>query len=204
MGLEKRNDFDHSLESVFKAAGYSESTVMRELEPRAALLANAIVDSAGLCPTMAIEVLMDSPILQDSALDNRDRAMIIMLTGPVIAATVVQKAMEEPDRIAMKACASRHGFEHNSGREQHEVLNMSRTDWDYLKGYAQSRVAVGTGQGASELVENMQKVLDDNRLSPLQKAVVEHFMVTSSAVGTVKGITPLSPIIGPLASIGRN
>ena len=200
MGLEKRTDFDHYRESVFEATGYSEETVMKEMEPRAALLANEIVDLAGLCPTMVIEVLMDSPVLRDSALDNRDRAMIILMTGPVIASALVQRVMENPDTMSLGVCISKHGFDHNSGREQHEVLNMSKNEWDSLALYVENRVIGRGGHRVSQLVENMQKALDDNDLSPLQKAVVERFVVANSTVETAKKITPLSVMIGPLAA----
>lgn len=82
MGLQKQLKYDHTKGSLCEAVGYSLDTVQRELEPGAALLADRIVDEAGMCPTMAVELLMDSSILLDSMLDDRDRAMIVLMAGP--------------------------------------------------------------------------------------------------------------------------
>ena len=135
---------------------------------------------------MAIEILMDTPVLRDSALDNRDRAFIIVMTGPVIAATFVQQApgQDEPP----KACISNHGFTHNAGLAQHEVLGMSKVEWDTLSYYAKQKVYRSSGQSkVSEFIEGMQKVLDDPDLNPLQKAVVVAMVVRESATETTKG-----------------
>ena len=202
MGLEKIGEFDHTTDSVFRASGYSDRTVTDELEPRAALLANQIFDLAGTCPTMAIEILMDSPVLKDSALDNRDRAFIIVMAGPVIAAAFAQPAADAGG--PPKMCTSKHGFEHNTGLAQHEVLGMGRVEWDMLTYYAKEKVYVRSGQWkASELIESMEKVLDDTDLNPLQKAVVEALIVRQSATETAKRITATSGVIGPLATVGR-
>ena len=202
MGLEKIGGFDHSADSVFRASGYSDRTVTDELEPRAALLANQIVDLAGPCPTMAIEVLMDTPVLRDSALDNRDRAFIIVMTAPIIAATFVQQPADQGG--VRNVCRSNHGFTHNADLAQHEVLGMNQVEWDMLTYYAKQKVYEKGGQWkASELVECMQKVLDDPDLNSLQKAVVEALVVRESATDTTKRITASSGAIGPLAAIGR-
>ncbi len=203
MGLEKRTDFDHSLESAFAAAGYTRETVERELEPRAALLAFRIVDAAGTCPTMAIELLMNSPLLRSPDLDNRDRAMIVLMAGPVLASHIVKQAMDNPDGL-QKACVSEHGFEHNSGKEQYEVLKISRAKWDSLVRYSEDKVLGGRGGiQTSKLIENMEKFLDDQALTPLEKAVVEGFVVKKSATETAERMVPSSAVIGPLAASGR-
>ncbi len=204
MGLEKLAEYDHSQDSVFKAVGYSERTLTNELEPRAALLANQIVAIAKGCATMAIEVLMDSPVLRDSALDNRDRAFIILMAAPVIAATFVQAAAEDQGK-SERVCESNHGFIHNSALEQYEVLKIEKHKWDMLTGYATKKVCASAGRGkVSRLVEYMQEILDDTSLNPLQKAVVESLVARESATETAKRISATSGVIGPLATIGRS
>ncbi len=204
MGLEKRSEFDHSKSSVYEAAGYSYDTVKSELEPRAALLADMINVEAGVCPTMTVEVLMDSSILKDSALDDRDRAMIILMAGPVIAAAFVQRLMKEPMRLPMGPCVSKHGFEHQSGKEQFEILKMSREDWERLNTYAERSVLDGPAKlSMSRLVENMEHMLGTRDLDTLQKAVLEAMVARQSAVQAARQITPSSAVIGPLASVGR-
>jgi hypothetical protein len=203
MGLAKRDTFDHSLEPAFAAAGYSAETVAKELEPRAALLAYKIVEAAGMCPTMAIELLMGSPILEEPDLDNRDRAVIVLLAGPVLASHIVKQAMENPDGL-QKACISSHGFEHNSGKEQNEVLKLSRAKWDDLVRYSENKVFKGRGQiKVSELVENMEKFLDDQALTRLEKAIVEGLVVKRSAMQAAAAIASASGVIGPLAVLDR-
>ncbi len=199
MGLEKRNTFEDAAPTVYEAAGYTQEIMQREIEPRAALLANQIVDLAGLCPTMAIEVLMDSPILQDSALDNRDRAMIVLVAGPAIASVFVKHAIEDPDSLQTKPCASKFGFQHNSGQEQHAVLGMTKDEWDSLAGYAEKEVI--RHRETIELVRNLQKLLDNKAFSDLQKAVVEAFVVKNAAVETARKMAPTSPVIGALANV---
>ncbi len=200
MGLEKREDLDHSLESVFKAAGYSEDIVKKELEPRAGLLGYQIVKIAGTCPTMAIEQLMDSPILKDPGLDNRDRAMLILMAGPIIASYIIKQAMDDPDKLKT-ACVSAHGFEHESGQAQHDVLKMDAAEWDQLAAYAEKTV-IGNYSNPSLLVENLSKLLDDRRFNPLKKAIVEGFVIKRSAVEAAERMAPSSPgVIGPLAAL---
>ncbi|OPY64645.1 MAG: hypothetical protein A4E57_03471 [Syntrophorhabdaceae bacterium PtaU1.Bin034] len=203
MGLEKRVNFDHSLETVFEAAGYSEQIVKQELEPRAGLLANQIVSLAGVCPTMAIEILMDSPILRDTALDSRDRAMIILLAGPVIASALAEQAMDDPAKL-QKVCDSNHGFDHNSGAAQYQVLRISKTEWDSLMQYARNTVMeMPRPKQISRLVENVEKFLDNKEFNSLQKAVVEAAVVKNSAVEAARKMTPLSAVIGALADVER-
>jgi hypothetical protein len=203
MSLDKRTAFDHSQESVFDAAGYSEDVVEKELEPRAALLANEIMDMAGMCPTMAIEILMDSPILRDPVLDNRDRAVIVLLAAPVIAATIIRRAMDNPTEL-QKACISNHGFNHITGRNENEVLKMSKTEWDTLINYAQGNIFGEVGQlKASELIENMEKFFNDATLTSLQKAIVQAFVIKSTARETASSMTLSPTVIGPLATVGR-
>ncbi len=199
MGLTKLDRFDYTKDAVFEVVGYDVETVQKELEPRAALLANEIVRVAGLCPTMTIEILMDSVILQDSALDNRDRAMIILMAGPVIASSLMKEVMSQPDRPPARACMSKHGFAHNSGENDHVVLNMSKAQWDELLRYADGKVFHHSR--TPELVENMQRMLDDGNLDSLQKAVIASFVVKRSAIETAERITPISAVIGPLATI---
>ena len=81
---------------------------------------------------------------------------------------------------------------------------MSRVEWDTLTFYAKEKAYAGSGQRTvSELIENVQRVLDDPGLGPLQKAVVEALVVRESATETAKRITATSGVIGPLATIGR-
>jgi hypothetical protein len=204
MGLTKRVDFDHSRPSTYEAAGYSLETVERELEPRAALIAEQIVEEAGMCPTMTVELLMDSAVLKDNVLDNRDRAMIVLMAGPVIASAFMQQLMKEPTIFSTGSCISKHGFEHNSGKEQHEILRMSRDEWEGLTQYAHSEVLGGAdGQSVSRLVEKMERVLENHGLNGLQKAVVEALVARQSAIETARQIMPTSAVIGPLATVGR-
>ena len=58
---------------------------------------------------MAIELLMGSSILQEPDLDNRDRAMIIMMAGPVLAANIVKQAMEDPDGLQKRHASAATG-----------------------------------------------------------------------------------------------
>jgi hypothetical protein len=204
MGLQKRLEFDHSKPSVYDAAGYSLDIVEHELEPRAALLAETIVDEAGMCPTMAVELLMDSSILNDSLLDNRDRAMIVLMAGPVIASVFMQRLMNQQSSISGALCISKYGFDHSSGKEQHEILKISRDEWEKLMGYVKNQLLpVPGGQNLSQLIENMERVLGNQQLNKLQTAVVQAFVARQSATETARRITPSSAVIGPLATIGR-
>ena len=204
MGLQKRIEFDHSRLSVYEATGYSLDTVARELEPRAAILANQIVVEAGICPTMAVELLMDSSILNDGALDYRDRAMIVLMTGPVIASALMQRLMAEPSAAPAGPCVSKHGFGHLSGKEQYEILRMSKDEWDKLIQYAENQVLSGPlDRSVSRLIENMEQVLGRHELNSLQTAVLEAFVARQSAIETARQITPSSAVIGPLATVGR-
>jgi hypothetical protein len=204
MGLSKRTDFDHSKASAYEAAGYSFETVGRELEPRAALLANQIVDEAGMCPTMTVELLMDSALLKDNVLDDRDRAMIVLMTGPVIASAFMQQLMKEPPGLSRGTCISKYGFDHNSGKEQHEILKMSQPEWERLTQYVRNQVlGEAPGQSVSRLIENMERVLGDHALNGLEKAIVESLVARQSAIETARQIVPTSAVIGALATIGR-
>ncbi len=204
MGLQKRTEYDHSKKSEYEAAGYSYEIVKGELEPRAALIADAITVEAGVCPTLTVELLMDSSVLKDTALDNRDRAMIILMAGPVIASAFMQRLMNEPARLPVGPCISRHGYEHTSGKEQHEILRMSKDDWDKLRSYAEDQVLGGPArQSVSYVVENLERTLGTRELNTLEKAVLETIVARNSAVETARQITPSSAVIGPLATIGR-
>jgi len=198
-GNRKRNEFDVTQPTVYEAAGYKEEIMQREIEPRAALLANQIVDLAGICPTMAIEVLMDSPILKDSALDNRDRAMIILLAGPAIASVLVKQALENPGKLQSAICESKFGFDHNSGKEQHVVLGMEKAGWELLVRYAESRIF--SHKQTIDLVRSLQQLLDDQKFNSLQKAVVEALVVKSSAVETARNMAPTASVVGALATV---
>jgi len=124
------------------------------------------------------------------------------MAGPVIAAAFVQQAPEQGG--PPKTCGSSHGFKHNTGLAQHEVLGMGRVEWDMLTYYAKEKVYARIGQWkVSELIESVQKVLDDPDLNPLQKAVVQALIVRESARDRAKRITATSGVIGPLATIGR-
>ena len=204
MGLGKRIEFDHSKSSAYEAAGYSLDTVARELEPRAALLANQIVAEAGTCPTMAVDLLMDSLVLSDSALDNRDRVMIVLMAGRVIASALMRRLMTEQSADPVSSGVSKHGFDHLSGKEQHVILRMTKDEWDKLVQYAENQVLAGPNdRRLSRLVENMEQVLERRELNTLQTAVLEAFVARQSAMEAARQITPSSAVIGPLATVGR-
>ena len=97
MGLQKR-EYNHEATSVAEATGYYIETIIGELVPRALLLGRQIVQVAGACPTMVVEIMMDSPVLDDPGLDNRDRAMIVILSGSVVARDLLTEIVEKRGR----------------------------------------------------------------------------------------------------------
>lgn len=199
MGLEKRQSVEHDKKAIFEALGYSQEIIEKELQPRAALLANGIVEVAGICPTMTIELFLDSPILRDTILDNRDRATILFLAGPFVASKIMKELMERPGEVPVRECASKHGFDHMSGKEDREVLRMSTIEWDMLVNYVDTKVLEGAGQKqASKVIENLEQALSDNSLNPLQKAVVEAFVLRTAVVNASDKLASPAPGGAPL------
>ena len=173
MGLKKRTEFDHSRESVFEAAGYSEETVEKELEPRAALLAGQLVHALLAEPMAVIEVLLDSPALQDSNLDARDRATIVMLTSRFLGPAALQQLNSQ----------ERHAQPYHPTGERLKALQMSPVEWDTLIYHAQRKVFGDGERKVSERIERMEKVLDDPAMTQLQKAVIEAVVLRDFAAG---------------------
>jgi hypothetical protein len=194
MGLKKRVEFDHSQESVFEAAGYSEKTVAEELEPRARLLAKQLVQVVLVNPMMSIEVLLDSPVLNDNNLDSRDRAVIVMMAGHFLAeAALVHVGDEQMSRMNGTGI---HGFTLREPPGHYGELKMSKMEWDTLVNHVERRV-FGESQGKdSKHIERMEEVLDDDGLSPLQKAVVE-ILVLKNTTGESRGGTSPSFAASP-------
>jgi len=173
VGLKKRTEFDHSRESVFEAAGYSEETVEKELEPRAALLAGQLVHALLAEPMAVIEVLLDSPALQDSNLDARDRATIVMLTSRFLGPAALQQLNGQ----------ERHGQPYHPTGERLKALQMSPVEWDTLIYHAHRKVFGDGERKVSERIERMEKVLDDPAMTQLQKAVIEAVVLRDFAAG---------------------
>ncbi len=182
MGLKKRIEYDHSQISVFEAAGYSEETVSKELEPRAKRLANDLVHVALTAPMLAIEVLLDSPVLKDSSLDSRDRAVIVMLTGRFLAAAFMEQ-FNDPQALQSGGRANPASVTFGATGD-HEVMNMSRVEWDTLVHYVEREVFGNGRKKVSEYIERLQGMLDDLSLSPVQKAVVEALVLKASTLET--------------------
>lgn len=194
MGIRKRVAFDHSQESVFEAAGYSEETVTEELEPRAELLANELVRAAENYPLIA-EALLNSPILKDSDLDSRDRAVIVMMAGRFLTSAFIRQMNEKHEPQANSP--NMYTFHSSYGEERYEALHMSELEWDLLVYQCQGRV-FGNGQKkVSEVIEKMQEVLDDLELTPLQKAIIEALVLKDSGVETRKVPNHSSEVLFP-------
>lgn len=174
VGLKKRTEFDHLRESVFEAAGYSEETAEKELEPRARLLAEQLAHAVFTDHMAVIEVFLDSPALQDSSLDSRDRAIIIMLTRYFLGPAAL-KQLNGQDRYG--------GSYRLKSRGRHEASQMSAVEWDTLVYHAERKVIGGGDRKVSERIERMEKVLDDPTISQLQKAVIEAVVLKDSVVG---------------------
>jgi hypothetical protein len=171
MGLEKRADFDHSQESVFEAAGYSDETVTEELEPRAMLLAHQLVHAALNDPETALNVLLDSPVLGDKKLDSRDRAIIVMMAGRSLGKVAIQQLNDPYGSFPGTGLQGTSG-ERVAG-EHHGPIRIGKVEWDTIVHHVEHKVFGGRPRKESEHVERMQEVLDDEGLSPVQKAVVE-------------------------------
>ncbi len=180
MGLKKRIEYDHSQESVFEAAGYSEETVSQELEPRAKRLAKELVHVALTEPMMAIEVLLGSPTLKDKILDSRDRAVIVMLTGRFLASAFIEQ-FNDPLKLQSGGTAN-PAFSRPGSLAQYETTSISRLEWDTLVHYVEREVFGNGRKKVSEYIERLQGVLDDLGLSPIQKAVVEVLVLKAATL----------------------
>jgi hypothetical protein len=183
MGLKKRVDFDHTQESVFEAAGYSEETVTEELEPRAMLLANQLVHAALTDPMTAIEVLLDSPVMKDDELDSRDRAIIVMMTGRFLGRAAIGQLNASYGSV--DGGAPGNPFERRSPHGHSGTpLKIGRVEWDTLVHHVEHKVFGSLPRKESEHVEKIQEVLDDDTLSTVQKAVVEVLVLRNWATET--------------------
>lgn len=183
MGLKKRDEFDHSRQSVFEAAGYSEKTVTEELEPRAMLLANQLVHAALTDPLRAIEVLLDSPVLEDSGLDGRDRAIIVVMAGRFLARAAIQQLSAPYGPAEGNEYAILPGAVNPGAPGRVRSIHIGRVEWDTLVHHVEHKV-FGRSRKESEHIESIQEVLDDEGLSPVQKAVVEVLVMKKWATET--------------------
>jgi hypothetical protein len=183
MGLKKRADFDHTQESVFEAAGYSEETVTEELEPRAMLLANQLVHAALTDPMTAIEVLLDSPVMKDDDLDGRDRAIIVMMAGRFLGRAAIGQLNASYGSIDIgtprNPLERRIPYEHAG-----TPLKIGRVEWDTLVHHVEHKVFGKRLRKESEHIEKIEEVLDDDSLSNVQKAVVEVLVLRNWATET--------------------
>ncbi len=142
MGLRKA-EYNHEATSVAEATGYYMETIIGELVPKALLLGRQIVQVAGACPTMAVEIMMDSPVLKDPGLDNRDRAMIVILSGSVVARDLLTEIVEKRGRDILRAALSVHGFDFRNGQGLDRVFGVPKTEIAMLNEYVRRRVFDG-------------------------------------------------------------
>jgi len=192
MGLHK-GEYNHEATSVAGATGYRIETIIGELVPRAHLLGRQIVLAAGACPTMAVEIMMDAPVLKDPGLDNRDRAMIVILSGSVVARDLLTEIVEKGGRDILRAGLSVHGFDFRNGQGLDRVFGVPEKEITMLNEYATTRVFDGT-EVFSRLVENVERALDDARLTPFQKAFIEAIVCRHVMGLTAHRIDPMALI----------
>ena len=195
MGLQKR-EYDHEATSVAEATGYGMETITGELVPRALLLGRHIVLAAGACPTMAVEIMMDSPVLKDPDLDNRDRAMIVILSGSVVARDLLTEIVEKRGRDILRAGLSVHGFDFRNGQGLDRVFGVPEAEITMLNEYVARTVFDGV-EVISRLVENVERTLNDARLSPFQKAFIEAVVSRHVTGLTAHRINPMALIADP-------
>jgi len=159
--------------------------VAEELEPRARLLARQLVQVALTNPMLSIEVLLDTPVLNDRSLDSRDRAVIVIMAGHFLATAAIQQMNDEQ---ALDASGpGKHGFTVRQPPGHYGEMKMSQMEWDTLVNHVERRV-FGDPQGKdSQHIEKMQEVLEEAGLSPLQKAVVEILVLKNTALTNGKG-----------------
>jgi hypothetical protein len=195
MGLQK-GEYDHEATSAAEATGYRMETIIGELVPRAHLLGRQIVLAAGACPTMAVEIMMDAPVLRDPGLDNRDRAMIVILSGSVVARDLLTEIVEKRGRDILRAGLSVHGFDFRNGQGLDRVFGVPEKEIAMLNEYATTRVFDGT-EIFSRLVENVERTLDDAHLTSFQKAFIEAIVCRHVTGLTAHRIDPMALIAGP-------
>jgi len=200
MGLQKQG-YDHEATSVAEATGYGMDTILAELIPRALLLGQQIVQVAGACPTMVVEIMMDSPVLADPGLDSRDRAMIVILSGSVVARGLLTEIVANKGRDILRAGLSIHGFDYRNGQGLDRVFGVPKTEIAMLDEYVSRSVFNGM-EAVSRLVENVEKALDDALLSPFHKAFVEAVVSRRMTGFTASQINPMGLIAGPVAECG--
>jgi len=189
MGLQK-GGYDHEATSVAEATGYRMETIIGELVPRALHLGRQVVQVAGACPTMAVEIMMDSPVLGDPGLDNRDRSMIVILSGSVVARDLLTEIVEKRGRDILRAALSVHGFDYRNGQGLDRVFGVPKTEIAMLHEYVNRRIFDGMG-AISRLVENLERALDDARLTPFHKAFIEAVVSRHVTGLTARRISPL-------------
>jgi hypothetical protein len=195
MGLRKA-EYNHEATSVAEATGYYMETIIGELVPKALLHGRQIVQVAGACPTMAVEIMMDSPVLKDPGLDNRDRAMIVILSGSVVARDLLTEIVEKRGRDILRAGLSVHGFDFRNGQGLDRVFGVPKTEIAMLNEYVRRRVFDGM-EKISRLVENLEKALDDALLSPFHKAFIEAVVSRQVTGRTAHRISPMGLIAEP-------
>ena len=195
MGLRKA-EYNHEATSVAEATGYYMETIIGELVPKALLLGRQIVQVAGACPTMAVEIMMDSPVLRDPGLDNRDRAMIVILSGSVVARDLLTEIVEKRGRDILRAALSVHGFDFRNGQGLDRVFGVPKMEIAMLNEYVTRRVFDGM-EMISRLVENLEKALDDALLSPFHKAFIEAVVCRQVTGLTAHRISPMGLIAEP-------
>ncbi len=192
MGLQKR-EYNHEATSVAEATGYCIETIIEELVPRALLLGRQIVQVAGACPTMVVEIMMDSHVLGDPGLDNRDRAMVVVLSGSVVARGLLTEIVEKKGRHMFRGGLSMHGFDYRNEQEPDRVFGVPKTEIAMLNEYVNRSVFNGM-EGISRLVENMEKALNDALLSPFHKAFIEAVVCRHMTGLTANQINPMGVI----------
>jgi hypothetical protein len=170
MGLIK-GSYNHAFDSVIEATGYTDQTMNEELLPRAVNLGNEIVEVAGACPTMIVEIMMDSPILRDQVLDDRDKAIIVVLSGSIAAQSLFKNLVESHGAIRMPTCESKHGYNHGA-KSVDQVFGVTQMEMDILNDYINSTVFSGVKK-TSELIQNVEKMMSDAKLNAFQKAFVQ-------------------------------
>ncbi len=164
MGLTKGN-YNHKAETLGPAIGYDNETWEKEVVPRATGLMREF-EGIAECPSKAAEILLDSTAFNEAKLDNRDRAVMLLIASRNSGASRQAK-----NANGDHACSSTHGFHHNKETIM-DIFNIGATEFDLFRGEIAS-VAGGNPlrDKQSEVVEVMEKVLDDANLSDLQRRI---------------------------------
>ncbi|MGA2108636.1 MAG: hypothetical protein ABSH25_13440, partial [Syntrophorhabdales bacterium] len=143
-----------------------------------------------------VAIMMDSPVLRDPGLDNRDRAMIVILSGSVVARDLLTEIVEKRGRDILRAALSVHGFDFRNGQGLDRVFGVPKMEIAMLNEYVTRRVFDGM-EMISRLVENLEKALDDALLSPFHKAFIEAVVCRQVTGLTAHRISPMGLIAEP-------